>query len=140
MIVAYNNRTYEGYRFVIPEVFTFFGANYWINQNGDKARYVYDLYDIALRKLVINHQPMIDEFNYVKNIILKTTANYSASLRVYIFNFKRKWDRRFGEAAAGIYFLDLMVIYKIQMEKTGIKYFNQNNSDTWTEEKNLTKL
>ena len=140
MIVAYNNRIYEGYRFVTPETYTFFGANYWINQYGDKTRYVYDLYDTVLRKLVINHQPMIDEFNYVKNFILKTTATHSIPLRVYIFNFKTKWEKKFGKAATAIYFSDLMVTYKNQMEKTGIKYFEMDDSDVWMEENLLTKV
>jgi hypothetical protein len=140
MIVAYNNRTYEGYRFVFPETYTFFGANYWINQHGDRTRYIYDLYDVVLRKMVTNYQPMIDEFNYVKNIILKTTAAHSIPLRVYIFNFKHKWEKRFGKNAVGIYFSDLMAIYKTQMEQTGIEYFDQDFSDVWTEENLLTKI
>lgn len=140
MIVAYNNRTYKGYKFVMPEAYTFFGANYWINQHGDRTRYVYDLYDIVLRKLVLNHQPMIDEFEYVKSSILKTTAAHSTPLRVYIFNFKTKWEKKFGKAAAAIYFSDLMAIYKSQMEKTGIENYPVDNSDIWTEENLLTKF
>lgn len=139
MIVAYNNRTYEGYRFINSEKYTFFGANYWINQNGDRTRYIYDLYDVVLRKLVINYQPMIDEFNYVKNSILKTTAAHSIPLRVYIFNFKMKWDKKFGKNASGIYFSDLMAIYKTQMEKTGIENYDPDNT-VWTEENLLTKI
>lgn len=138
MIVAYNNRTYEGYKFVIPETYTFFGANYWINQHGDRTRYVYDLYDVVLRKLVINHQPMIDDFNHVKDMILKTTAAHSTPLRVYIFNFKTKWEKTFGKAAVGIYFSDLMAIYKTQMENT--EHFDPDNYDAWTEENLLTKF
>jgi hypothetical protein len=83
------------------------------------------------KKLVINHQPMIDEFDYVKNLILKTSARHSTSLRVYIFNFKIKWEHVYGKAATGIYFSDLMAIYKTQMENTGIKNFESENYYTW---------
>lgn len=138
MVAAYNNRIYEGYRFVDTETRTYFGACYWINQHGDRSRYVYDLYDVVLRKMVINYQPMIDEFDYVKKSILKTTADHSTPLRVYIFNFKMKWEKRFGKNAVGIYFSDLMAIYKTRMEQTGIKNYPPDNSDVWTEQNILT--
>jgi len=131
LIVAYNNRMYEGFKTISPELYTFFGANYWINQNGDKSRYVYDLYDVINKKLVINHQPMIDEFNYVKKSIMKTSASHAGPLRVYIFNFKVKWDKIYGKAASGIYFSDLMAIYKMQMEKTGIMNYEPEDCNAW---------
>jgi hypothetical protein len=131
LIVAYNNRMYEGFKTVSPELYTFFGANYWINQNGDRSRYVYDLYDVINKRLVIDHQPMIDEFNYVKESILKTSARHATPLRVYIFNFKVKWDKIYGKSATAIYFSDLMVIYKMQMEKTGISNYDPEDCNVW---------
>lgn len=131
---------YEGYKTVFPDLLTFFGANYWINENGDKNRYVYDLYDVIEKKLVINHQPMIDEFKYVKNSILKTSANFASPLRVYIFNFKVKWERIYGKEAAAIYFSDLMAIYKSQMENTGISNFDPDNYSIWKGYEALTHI
>ena len=87
--------------------------------------------DVINKKLVINHQPMIDEFNYVKKSIMKTSASHAGPLRVYIFNFKVKWDKIYGKAASGIYFSDLMAIYKMQMEKTGIMNYEPEDCNAW---------
>jgi hypothetical protein len=116
-IVAYNNRTYSGFRHVNEQVYTILGAKMWLSENADRTRYVYDLYDIRKKSLVYDYTGMFDDFESVKKLILKTNANYEDAMRKLIFNFKLKWTPKAGDQAASIYFADLMSIFRAHMEQ-----------------------
>jgi hypothetical protein len=127
-IVAYNNRMYEGWKFVDNVQYTMYGAKSWIDTHGDRDRYLYDLYDIAENELVYNYESMIKDFKAVKKVIARNDINvydhnvhfndyHSEALKKYIFNFKEKWNIKFGIKAPQIYFEDLMTLYNLKTEK-----------------------
>jgi len=112
-VVAYNNRTYKGYKFATQDVFTKKGARTWLVHNADFDRYVYDLLDIKTNKFEINYQPMIDDFEYIKKVIKNknNTGYHSEYIEKLMFNFKSKWDIRVGKMATKIYFEDLCAVF-----------------------------
>jgi hypothetical protein len=115
-VVAYNPRMYRSFRYVDDEERTYLGAKYWIGANGDMSRYLYDIIDTRTGKLQYDYTEMFRDFNHIKKIIFKTNANYSDPLMIYIFNFKKKWEKRIG-VSTSIYFADLMTLYQSEMEK-----------------------
>jgi hypothetical protein len=116
-IIAYNNRMYKGYRTVNSELYTFYGAQMWLYENGKRERYIYDLLDTYTGKLYYDYTKMFDDYEAVKNIISKTNGNYEEPLKQLIFNFKHKWSKFCGEQGIAIYFEDLMTMFQFQMDK-----------------------
>jgi hypothetical protein len=112
-IVAYNNRMYKNYRFVDNKLYNFIDAKLWIENNGDRSRYLYDLYDIKKNELFYNYENMIDEYYTVKNIINSKNNNghHVEALKKFIFNFKDKWQTKHTKKAPQMYFEDLMTIF-----------------------------
>ena len=115
-VVAYNPRTYRSFRYVDDEERTLWGAQYWIGANGDMSRYLYDIMDTRTDKLKYDYTELFKDFSHIKKIILKTNSNYSEPLLIYIFNFKKKWEKRAG-VSTSIYFADLMTLYQSEMAK-----------------------
>ena len=116
-IVAYNNRMYKGYRYVNSNLYTFYGAQYWLFENAKRNRYLYDLLDITTNKLYYDYSEMFSDYERVKRLIAITNANYEEPLKQYIFNFKIKWTKLCGEEGISIYFEDLMTMFQFQMDK-----------------------
>ena len=116
-IVAYNNRMYKGHKYVNNNLYTFYGAQRWLFENGNRSRYLYDLLDAKTGKLYYDYTEMLNDYEAVKNTIHSTNLIYEESLMNYIFNFKQKWTKFCGEASISIYFEDLMTMFQFQMDK-----------------------
>lgn len=116
-IVAYNNRMYKNYRFVDNKKYSYLDAKLWIEQNGDRDRYLYDLYDTKKKEFFYNYGEMINEYQIVKNQLNsdKNNGHHSEALKIYIFNFKEKWQIKHSNKAPQIYFEDLMTLYNEKM-------------------------
>lgn len=112
-IVAYNNRMYKNYRFVDNKKYSFIDAKLWIENNGNRSRYLYDLYDTKKNELFYNYEDMIDEYRIVRDMINSTenNGNHVDSIKNIIFNFKNKWEIKHTVKTPQMYFEDLMTIY-----------------------------
>ena len=112
-IVAYNNRMYKNYRFVDNKKYNFIDAKLWIENNGDKDKYLYDFYDTKKRELFYNYEEMIDDYYAVKNLIKsdKNNGHHVEALKNCIFNFKEKWQIKHTPKTPQMYFEDLMTIF-----------------------------
>jgi hypothetical protein len=104
---------YKDYRFVNSELYTYFGVKAWIEENGDRDRYLYNFYDTFSKTLLYDYEKMIKEYKYVKNVIsdYKNNGKHEETLLNYIFNFKNKWEKYYSKRTPQIYFEDLMVLY-----------------------------
>lgn len=110
-IVAYNNRTYVGYRPVDHNLYTWLGAKLWLAENGDRTRYVYDLFDVKKQKLVYDYSGMFRDYDRVKLYIKSSQYLHEDGCRRVIFSFMHKWAAIAGDQAASIYFADLMALF-----------------------------
>jgi hypothetical protein len=135
-LVAYNNRLYPDWRFVNNEVYTMIGIKSWLCKYGRRDKYIYDIYDVRTGELRYNYEQMILEYLRIKamfgNPKSLNPVQYQESLREYIFCFKRKWERRFGQSIAKFYFEELMILHNNCFEK-----FNQEMEEFISNKSNI---
>lgn len=117
-IAAYNNRMYTGYRFVDNKVRSLIGAKFWIAENGNRNRYLYNIYDTTTEKFLYDYTDLFRDFEHAKKIIRSSNSLlYEETVINYINNFKKKWEPKAGVSISA-YFEDLMTLFNTISNKT----------------------